>query len=150
MPDHVPPEPANRELATRIVAAYVRRHQIGADQMPALISTIHQALADLGKPGTEAASPRIPAVPIRQSVRPDYLVCLECGRRSKTLRRHLSIAHGLSAEDYRRRWDLRPEYPLVAPAYSERRSGLAKELGLGRGGRKSKVGASNPETTTAS
>lgn len=152
MPDHVRPELAHRELATKIVAAYVRRHQIGSDQIPALISTIHQALAGLGKLEQVAAGPRIPAVPIRQSVRPDYLVCLECGRRSKTLRRHLTTAHGLSAEEYRRRWDLPREYPVVAPAYSERRSGLAKQLGLGRGGRRSRASdtASIPETTTPS
>ena len=137
MSDDQPHVSANRELATRIVAAYVRRHQIGGDQIGTLISTVHQALAGLGKAEPEAAGPRTPAVPIRQSVRRDYVVCLECGWRSLMLRRHLATAHGLTAEEYRTRWNLPWEHPLVAPAYSERRSGLAKQLGLGRGGRKS-------------
>jgi predicted transcriptional regulator len=152
MSDDQPAVSANRELATRIVAAFVRRHQIWADQIPTLISTVHQALAGLGKPVPEAAVPRTPAVPISQSVRRDYVVCLECGWRGHMLRRHITAAHGLTAEEYRRRWNLPSEHPLVAPAYSARRSGLAKELGLGRGGRKSTAshGTSEPETTTAS
>ena len=81
MSDDQPAVSANRELATRIVAAYVRRNQIGADQIPTLISTVHQALTGLGKPEPETAGPRAPAVPIRQSVRRDYVVCLECGWR---------------------------------------------------------------------
>jgi predicted transcriptional regulator len=137
MADDQPTAPANRELAARIVAAYVRRNQVGFDQIPVLISTVHQAIAGLGKPEAKDAGPRIPAVSLRQSVRPDYLVCLECGRRSKMLRRHLADAHGLSTDEYRKRWNLRSDYPMVAPAYSERRSGLAKQLGLGRGRRKS-------------
>jgi predicted transcriptional regulator len=137
MPDDQPTARAKRELAARIVAAYVRRNQVGFDQIPALISTVHQALAGLGKPQAEDTGPRTPAVSIRQSVRPDYLICLECERRSKMLRRHLADAHGLSTDEYRKRWNLRSDYPMVAPAYSERRSGLAKLLGLGRGRRKS-------------
>jgi predicted transcriptional regulator len=150
MPDDQPTAPANRELAARIVAAYVRRNQVGFDQIPALISTVHQALAGLGKPEAKEVGPRIPAVSLRQSVRPDYLVCLDCGRRSKMLRRHLVDAHGLSTDEYRKRWNLRSDYPMVAPAYSERRSGLAKQFGLGRGGRQSTAsdGASKPETST--
>ena len=151
MSDDQPALSANRELATTIVAAYVRRNQIGTDQIGALISTVHQALAGLGKPEQQAAGPRTPAVPIRQSVRRDYVVCLECGWRGQTLRRHITAAHGLTAEEYRRRWNLPSEHPLVAPAYSERRSGLAKQLGLGRGGRKSTASdATEAETPTAS
>ena len=121
-------------------------------QIPALISTFHQALAGLGKPEPEDAGRRIPAVSLRQSVRPDYIVCLDCGRRSKMLRRHLADAHGLSTDEYRKRWNLRSDYPMVAPAYSERRSGLAKQLGLGRGRRKSTASdtASEPESATTS
>src|SRR4029077_5407422 len=99
MSDDQPAVSANRELATRIVAAYVRRHQIGADQIGALISTVHQALASLSKPEPKDVGPRIPAVSLRQSVRPDYLVCLDCGRRSKMLRRRLADAHGLSTDE---------------------------------------------------
>ena len=84
MPDDQPTAPANRELAARIVAAYVRRNQVGFDQISILISTVHQALAGLGKPEPKDAGSRVPAVSLRQSVRPDYLVCLDCGRRSNT------------------------------------------------------------------
>src|SRR5437763_16725672 len=137
MADDQPTASADRQLAAGIVAAYVRRNQVGFDQIPALISTVHQALVGLGKPDPKDAGPRIPAVSLRQSVRPDHVVCLDCGRRSKMLRRHLADAYGLSTDEYRKRWNLRSDYPMVAPAYSERRSGLAKQLGLGRGRRKS-------------
>ena len=152
MSDDQPPASVNRELATRIVVAYVRRNQIGSDQIPTLISTVYQALTGLEKPEPETAGPRTPAVPIRQSVRRDYVVCLECGWRGHMLRRHITTAHGLTAEEYRMRWNLPWEHPLVAPAYSERRSGLAKQLGLGRGGRKSTASdaTSEPEASTAS
>jgi predicted transcriptional regulator len=123
------------ELTTDIVAAYVRRNQIGADQLPALISNAHQALIGLGKPATEANQERTPAVPIRRSVGRDYVVCLECGWRGLILRRHLTTGHGLTVEQYRARWNLTHDHPITAPSYSERRSGLAKELGFGRGGR---------------
>jgi predicted transcriptional regulator len=152
MSDDQPTAPANRELAARIVAAYVRRNQVGFDQIPALILTVHQALVGLRKPEPKDVGPRIPAVSLRQSVRPDYLVCLDCGRRSKMLRRHLTDTHGLSTDDYRKRWNLRSDYPMVAPAYSERRSELAKQLGLGRGRRKSTASdtASEPGSATTS
>jgi predicted transcriptional regulator len=128
MSDDQPAASANRELATTIVAAYLRRNQIGANQIATLISTVHQALTGLSKPEDEAAGPRIPAVPIKQSVRRDYVACLECGWRGQTLRRHVASAHGLTVEEYRTRWNLPWEHPMVAPAYSERRSGLAKQL----------------------
>ena len=152
MSDDQPAVSVNRERAAKIVAAYIRRNQVGADQIGALISNVHQALAGLGKPEHEAAGPRTPAVPIRQSVRRDYVVCLECGWRGQTLRRHITAAHGLTVEEYRMRWKLPSEHPMVAPAYSERRSGLAKQLGLGRGGRNSPASdaTSEAETPTAS
>jgi predicted transcriptional regulator len=132
MPDEPPPASANQELTTEIVAAYVRRNQIGTEQLGTLISTVHQALADLGKPASEAAVERTPAVSIRRSIQRDYVVCIECGWRGKMVRRHLGTAHGLTVEQYRARWNLPRDHAMVAPAYSERRSGLAKELGLGR------------------
>jgi predicted transcriptional regulator len=133
MPDE---RPANRQLTSQIVAAYVRRNHIAADQLAPLISTVHQALAGLGKP-TEAPQPkRTPAVPIRQSVHRDYVVCLECGSRGKVLRRHLMNAHGLSVQEYRARWNLPADHPMTAPAYSEQRSALATQIGLGLGRRK--------------
>jgi predicted transcriptional regulator len=114
-----------------IVSSYLRHHQVPIDQLTALIIEVHGALAGLGRAPPKQAPPR-PAVPIRRSVQQDYVVCLECGFRAQTLRRHLRMAHGLTAADYRIRWQLPVDYPLVAPAYSDRRSLVAKALGLGR------------------
>src|SRR5262245_2441772 len=133
MPDEPPSTTLDRELTTNIVVAYVRRNQIGTDQLPVLISTVHQALATVGKPVPELDPERTPAVSIRRSVQRDYVVCLECGWRGQMLRRHLSTGHALSIDQYRTRWNLSRVHPLTAPAYSERRSGLAKQFGLGRG-----------------
>jgi predicted transcriptional regulator len=138
MPDEPPSPTLDRELTTNIVAAYVRRNQIGADQLPVLISTVHQALAGLGKSKVETEMERTPAVAIRQSVHRDYVVCLDCGWRGQMLKRHLATGHGLSVEQYRVRWTLPREHPITAPSYSERRSGLAKQIGLGRGRRASR------------
>ena len=138
MPDETPPASINRALTAKITAAYVRRNQIASDQLGILISTVHQALASLGKPATEISGERAPAVPIRRSVHRDYVVCLECGWRGQILRRHLATGHGLSVDQYRARWNLPREHPITAPGYSERRSGLAKQIGLGRGRRASK------------
>ena len=137
MPDEPPPPTLDRELTTNIVAAYVRRNQIGTDQLPVLISTVHLALVGLSKPAAETEVERTPAVTIRQSVHRDYVVCLDCGWRGQILKRHLATGHGLSVEQYRVRWNLPREHPMTAPSYSERRSGLAKQIGLGRGGRTS-------------
>jgi predicted transcriptional regulator len=137
MPDEVPPPTLDRELTTNIVAAYVRHNQIGADQLPIVISTVHQALAGLGESKAETEIERTPAVSIRQSVHRDYVVCLDCGWRGQMLKRHLATGHGLTMEQYRARWKLPREHPMTAPAYSERRSGLAKQFGLGRGRRAS-------------
>jgi predicted transcriptional regulator len=122
----------------QIVAAYLRHNQVPADQVGSLISTVHGALRNIGSP-PEAGIERTPAVPIRGSVQRDYVVCLECGKKGPTMRRHLMSRHSLSPAEYRARWNLRPEHPLTAPAYSERRSAMAKELGLGRGVRGSEV-----------
>jgi|SRR6516165_3486098 predicted transcriptional regulator len=151
MPDETPSASINRELAAKITAAYVRRNQIASDQLATLISIVHQALASLGKPPPEASVERTPAVPIRRSVHRDYVVCLECGWRGQMLRRHLSTGHGLKVERYRARWNLPREHPLTAPSYSERRSGMAKQLGLGRGRRVSpeEPEAVAPETPAA-
>ena len=132
MPDEAPPASANRELTAEIVAAYLRRNQTAFDQLATLISTVHQALTGLGKSAAETRGERTPAVPIRRSVHRDYVVCLECGWRGQMLRRHLATGHGLTVEQYRPRWNLPPDHPMTAPGYSERRSTLALELGLGR------------------
>ena len=115
-----------------IVSSYVGHHQIGPDQLGGLIVEVHRALAGVRQAAPPAPVPHQPAVPIRQSVRLEYVVCLECGFRSRMLRRHLRVQHGLGVDEYRVRWNLRSDHPVTAPAYSQRRSVLAKELGLGR------------------
>ena len=115
----------------RIVGSYVRHHQVAANRLAALIIEVHRALAGLGRaPPVQQRSQ--PAVPIRRSVQQDHVVCLECGFRAQTLRRHLRLRHGLDVAAYQARWKLSPDHPLTAPAYSERRSTMAKQLGLGR------------------
>src|SRR5207244_2249471 len=109
---------------TKIIASYVGNHTLSPEQLPALIISVQQALRDLGKPPPTPV-PRTPAVPIRRSVQHDHVVCLECGFRGKTLRRHLGTRHGLQTAEYLRRWDLASDHPLTAPAYSEQRSTMA-------------------------
>ena len=116
---------------TKIVSSYVGNHTLAPDQLSALINSVQQAINQLGKP-IQPEPARIPAVPVRRSVRRDQVVCLECGFKGKTLRRHLSMRHGLQVGEYLRRWDLSSDHPLTAPAYSEQRSTMAKQLGLGR------------------
>ena len=145
MPEEPPPPSTNRELTATIVAAYVRQNQIASDQLATLISTVHRALVGLGKPAAEAEVERTPAVPIRRSVHRDYVVCLDCGWRGQMLKRHVLTGHGLTVEEYRTRWNLSREHPLTALGYSERRSSLAKQLGLGRGRRSSRE---EPEPVT--
>jgi predicted transcriptional regulator len=116
---------------SKIVASYVGNHTLPPDQLPALIAAVQQTIRQLGKP-VPAPTARTPAVPVRRSVQRDHVVCLECGFRGKTLRRHLGMRHGLQVAEYLRRWDLPSDHPLTAPAYSEQRSTMAKQLGLGR------------------
>jgi predicted transcriptional regulator len=121
------------ELATEVVAAYVANNPLPRSDLPALIQAVHSAVESLGK-GSEVAQPQIetkPAVSIRKSITPDYLVCLEDGKRFKSLRRHLRL-HGLTPEQYREKWSLSSDYPMVAPNYSTERSALAKKIGLGQ------------------
>jgi len=137
-----PPEGLSGEdqlrLAADIVAAYVTRNPIAADALPDLIRAVHQALGAIGGGGEAAAArerPK-PAVPINKSVQHDYIVCLEDGKQLKMLKRYLRSQFDMSPEDYRRRWNLPPDYPMVAPAYAARRSAFAKQIGLGRGVRR--------------
>jgi predicted transcriptional regulator len=125
--------PKNVDLrpVTKIIASYIGHHKLTPEQLPALITSVQQALSGLGKPPAIAA-PRLPAVPIKRSVQREQVICLECGFRGKTLRRHLGTRHGLQIAEYLRRWDLPSDHPLTAPAYSEQRSTMARELGLGR------------------
>jgi predicted transcriptional regulator len=151
MADELPSSAADRrELAARIVAAYVRRNEISADQIASLIATVHQALVGLGKPQPIIATTREPAVPIRRSVGRDFVICLECGWRGQLLRRHISNGHGLTIDAYRTRWKLPREHALVALGYSERRSGLAKQAGLGRTRNEPSDASAASESTVAS
>lgn len=123
-------------LTADIASSYVASNQIAAEDVGKLVQTIHQALASLAGEPVEEAVTYEPAVSVRSSIKPDYLVCLDCGVHQKTLKRHLQSAHGLSPAEYRERYGLRSDYPLTAPDYSERRSAMAKAIGLGAGGRK--------------
>ncbi len=130
---------------TKIVASYVGHHTLSTDQLSALIASVDQALRHLGEPAIPPP-PRAPAVPIRRSVQHDQVVCLECGFRGKTLRRHLGTRHGMRVAEYLRRWKLPSDHPLTAPAYSEQRSAMAKELGLGRKRGRSRGRTRRPRT----
>jgi predicted transcriptional regulator len=121
-------------LVAKIIASYVSHHNLAPEQLPELIASVHRSIAGLGQP-IEAQAALTPAVPIRRSVQRDVVICLDCGWKGKMLRRHLTTRHGLSAEEYLKRWGLPVDHPLTAPNYSVQRSNLAKELGLGRGGR---------------
>ena len=125
------PRSVDLRRVTKIVASYVGNHTLAPEQLSALIMSVQQAISQLGKPAQPEPA-RTPAVPIRRSVQHDQVVCLECGFKGKTLRRHLSMRHGLQVGEYLRRWDLSSDHPLTAPAYSEQRSAMAKQLGLGR------------------
>src|SRR5712675_1130935 len=114
-----------------IVRSYVRHHRVGTDQISDLITSVNQALGQVGQP-VAPEEVLVPAVSVRRSVHQDYVVCLDCGYRAKTLRRHISTQHGLNRDEYLKRWGLRSDHPLTAPAYSERRSAMAKALGFGR------------------
>lgn len=121
------------ELTAEIVAAYVSTHVVPGAELPTLIADVHSALNNATAPAPVIApieKPK-PAVSIRKSVQNDQITCLECGGAFKSLKRHLMTHHNLSPEDYREKWDLPADYPMVAPAYAEARSRLAKEIGLG-------------------
>ena len=124
---------ADREHVATIVSAYVKRNPLPLDQLPVVIATVHAALASIeGGPQSSAAIGPEPAVPIRRSIHPDAITCLDCGHRQKTLKRHLMTAHELTPDAYRVRWGLKSDYPMVAPNYTARRSEMAKSIGLGR------------------
>ena len=113
-----------------IVAAHLSKSAVAASELSDLIEGVYAALAKAGRESEAAARPQ-PAVPIRKSVTTDYIVCLEDGRRLKMLKRHLMTAYEMTPEDYRARWGLPPDYPMVAPSYAKRRSRLARKIGLG-------------------
>jgi predicted transcriptional regulator len=121
---------SNLRPITKIIASYVGNHTLAPDQLSALITTVERTVRQLGSP-VQPEPVRLPAVPVKRSVQRDHVVCLECGFRGQTLRRHLGSRHGLQIAEYLRRWQLPGDHPLTAPAYSERRSTMAKQLGLG-------------------
>lgn len=135
MTDATPTTAELLSLTTQIVSAHVGNNAVAPSDVPALIAAVHEALSQTsGAAPTEPPAP-VPAVPIRKSIQPDYLVCLEDGRQVKMLKRHLMTAYGMTPDDYRAKWGLSHDYPMVAPSYAERRSELAKSIGLGRQGR---------------
>lgn len=120
-------------LASRIATAYLRANPLPVEEIPALVSGIHAALVSAVGAAPEIEPQAIvPAVPIKKSIRHDSLVCLVCGKQGRSMKRHLDTAHGLTPVQYRERFGLPADYPMVAPAYAERRSELAKQSGLGR------------------
>ncbi|MFZ1431147.1 MAG: MucR family transcriptional regulator, partial [Geminicoccaceae bacterium] len=136
-------------LTTEIVAAYAGSHTLPASELPGLIGSVFGALRKLGtvaEPAPPPAEALVPAVPIRKSVMPGYLVCLEDGRKTKLLKPHLAKHHGLTPAAYRQRWGLAKDYPMTAPAYAAERSAMATSSGLGR---KSVAAASTPEPAAA-
>jgi predicted transcriptional regulator len=124
-------------LTTDIVASFVTNNKITPAELPELIRAVHRTMGSLatGEEEKSAEKPK-PAVPVNKSVHNDYLVCLEDGKRLKMLKRYLRSTYDMSPEDYRKRWGLPPDYPMVAPAYAARRSEFAKRIGLGRGVRR--------------
>ncbi len=128
-------------LTTQIVSAHVSHNETQAAALPALIQQVYQALSHAGAPPAQPERPE-PAVPIKRSVFPDHIICLEDGKSFKTLRRHLQNVYGMTPDQYRERWGLPREYPMVAPNYAQHRSSLAKSFGLGR---KPAAAAASPE-----
>jgi predicted transcriptional regulator len=125
------------ELAADIVSAYVSNNSVPSGDLPSLISDVHSALLKVAAGGVEApAEAPKPAVPLKKSVTPDYIICLEDGKKFKSLKRHLRTQYNMTPEQYREKWGLPVDYPMVAPNYAKARSELAKEMGLGQQRRK--------------
>lgn len=120
------------ELTADIVAAYVSNNSVSASDLPGLIASVHSALNNIHTPVAVEALPLTPAVSVKKSITDDYLICLEDGKRFKSLKRHLKASYGMSPDEYRTKWGLPSDYPMVAPNYSASRSSLAKSLGLGQ------------------
>ncbi len=118
-------------LTADIVAAHVSNNSVAVNDLPTLISNVHTALASLGTPSTPVVEKQEPAVSIRSSIKPDYVICLEDGKKLKMLKRHLMTHYGMTPDQYRTKWGLPNDYPMVAPNYAEQRRTLAKAIGLG-------------------
>ena len=133
--NHADPDETLITLTPEIVAAHVSNNSLKVEDVPVLISVVHGALMGLSNPIPAVEERPEPAVSVRASVKRDHLVCLEDGKKMKMLKRHLMTEHGMTPDDYRQRWGLAADYPMVAPNYAERRRALAKEIGLGTKGR---------------
>ena len=122
------------DLTADVVSAHVSNNSVAVGDLPNLIRQVHEALSSLGRPEAtaEQKQERTPSVSVRSSIKPDHLVCLECGKKQKTLKRHLQNAHGMSPAEYREAFGLKKDYPMVAPAYSQMRGDMARSIGLGR------------------
>ncbi len=125
-------------LTSDIVAAHVSNNTVGVSDLPGLIEQVYKTLANVGGAGDAAADRPTPAVPIKKSITPDFIICLEDGKKLKMLKRHLKTAYDMTPDDYRERWGLPSDYPMVAPNYAKQRSKLAKAIGLGTQQRKKK------------
>lgn len=125
-------------LVADIVSAYVANNSVPASDLPALIASTHSAIIGLSAGGVAAPEPEklTPAVPVKKSITPEFLICLDDGKKFKSLKRHLRTQYNMSPEEYRAKWNLPADYPMVAPAYAEARSNLAKKMGLGQQRRK--------------
>ena len=120
------------ELVSQIVSAYVAHNPVPVAELPRLIERVHATLAEIdGAPAVEPKSELKPAVPVRKSVTDDHIVCIEDGKKFKSLKRHLRTRYDMSPEEYREKWGLAPDYPMVAPNYAKQRSDLARKMGLG-------------------
>jgi predicted transcriptional regulator len=119
------------QLAAQIVAAYVSKNALSVEELPRVIQQVYNALNNVGSVEAPVADRPQPAVPIKRSITPEYLICLEDGKKLKMLKRHLRTAFDMTPEEYRERWDLPSDYPMVAPNYANQRSRLAKQIGLG-------------------
>jgi len=120
------------KMVTEIVAAYVSKNPVAPGDLPVIIKNVHATLGGMSNGGDAAPLKRAPAVPVKKSVTADYIVCLEDGKKLKMLKRYLRSRFKLSPDEYRARWNLPPDYPMVAPNYAKRRSDFAKKIGLGR------------------
>ena len=136
------------ELAAEIVAAFVSYNPLPKSELPSLIEAVHSAVKRLGESAPPQVEAKTPAVPIRRSITPDFLICLDDGKRFKSLRRHLTSL-GLTPAQYRAKWNLPSDYPMTAPNYAAQRSAIAKTLGLGQLKRKAGARKSNGRSKTA-
>jgi predicted transcriptional regulator len=130
--ENTPDRPNLLALTAEIVASFVGNHSVATGDLPGLIKSVFASLSSTGQVEERAPEVLTPAVPIKRSVGTDYIVCLEDGKKLKMLKRHLATRYNMTPADYRSRWDLPANYPMVAPAYAEQRSALARKLGLGR------------------